>query len=208
VIDVGSTVGNYVVRSKIGEGGMGSVYMAEHPLIGRRVAIKAIHAEYARNPEAVSRFFTEAQAVNKIGHPNIIDVTDFGQSPDGDCYFIMEFLQGESLAGRLKRGRMTLAEVLQICAQISDALAASHGMGILHRDLKPDNVFLVQRGHERNFVKVLDFGLAKLTGTDQDKVSHKTKIGAVMGTPYYMAPEQCQGRPDIDGRADIYASAS
>jgi eukaryotic-like serine/threonine-protein kinase len=206
VIDIGSRVGNYQIKSKLGEGGMGIVFYAEHPLIGRRVAIKVIHPNYARNPEAVSRFFTEAQAVNRIGHPNIVDITDFGQTPEEDSYFVMEYLQGEALAARLRRGRMSLYDALYIGAQIADALAASHSVGILHRDLKPDNVFLVQRGGggDHNFVKVLDFGLAKLTGGDE-KVMHKTRTGSVMGTPYYMAPEQCLGKADIDARADIYA---
>jgi serine/threonine-protein kinase len=204
VIDIGTSVGNYLVKSKLGEGGMGIVFLAEHPLISRRVAIKVIHPDYARNPEAVSRFFTEAQAVNRIGHPNIVDITDFGQSAEGESYFIMEYLAGESLSGRLAKGRMPLAVGLHIAVQVADALAASHASSILHRDLKPDNVFLIIRGHDHSVVKVLDFGLAKLTGGDQ-KSSHKTRTGSVMGTPYYMAPEQCAGKSDIDGRADVYS---
>jgi serine/threonine-protein kinase len=204
MIDVGSTIGNYVVKQKIGEGGMGFVFLAEHPLIGRRMAIKVIHPTYASNAEAVSRFFTEAQAVNKIGHQNIVDVTDFGQTPDGECYFVMEFLSGHALSDLLKQGLPNLQIAFHIASQIADALSASHEAGILHRDLKPDNVYLIGRGADRNFVKVLDFGLAKLT-TGDAKASHKTRAGTVMGTPYYMAPEQCAGKPDIDGRADIYA---
>lgn len=203
MIDIGTSVGNYLVKSKLGEGGMGIVFLAEHPLISRRVAIKVIHPDYARNPEAVSRFFTEAQAVNKIGHPNIVDITDFGQTAEGESYFIMEYLAGESLSSRLAKGRMPLAVGLHIAAQVADALAASHTSNILHRDLKPDNVFLIGRGHDHSVVKVLDFGLAKLTG-DQ-KSSHKTRTGSVMGTPYYMAPEQCAGKSDIDSRADVYS---
>src|SRR5262245_49044236 len=164
MIDVGGSVGNYVVRSKLGEGGMGIVWLAEHPLIGKRVAIKVIHPNYARNPEAVSRFFTEAQAVNRVGHPNIVDITDFGQSPAGESYFVMEFLAGQSLADRMKAGGLDLRRAVHVAMQTADALAASHAAGILHRDLKPDNIFLVKRGHDLDFVKVLDFGLAKLTG--------------------------------------------
>jgi serine/threonine-protein kinase len=204
MIDLGSSVGNYVVKSKLGEGGMGIVYLAEHPLIGRRVAIKVIHPNYARNPEAVSRFFTEAQAVNTIGHPNIVDITDFGQTAEGESYFIMEFLSGESLFTRLRRERMPEQVSLRIAAQVADALSSSHANGILHRDLKPDNIYLVTRGSNREFVKVLDFGLAKLTG-DNKISSHKTRTGSMMGTPYYMAPEQCAGKADIDARADVYS---
>jgi serine/threonine-protein kinase len=204
MIQVGSAVGNYQVKSQIGEGGMGIVWLAEHPLIGRRMAIKVIHPTYARNSEAVSRFFTEAQAVNKIGHPNIVDVTDFGLTPDGECYFVMEYLDGQSLHDRLAAGTMDLRRGLHVAAQVCDALAASHAAGILHRDLKPDNIFLVKRGQDPDFAKVLDFGLAKLTTGDQ-KSSHKTRTGSMMGTPYYMAPEQCAGKADIDARADVYA---
>jgi serine/threonine-protein kinase len=146
VIEVGQSIGNYVIRSLLGEGGMGMVYLAEHPLIGRRVAIKVIHDDLARNADTVSRFFTEAQAVNRIGHPNIVDITDFGQTPRGESYFVMELLSGESLGARLKRdGPLPVLDALYIMEQVADALAASHTAGILHRDLKPDNVFLCAR---------------------------------------------------------------
>jgi serine/threonine-protein kinase len=204
MIAVGSSIGNYQVKSPLGEGGMGIVWLAEHPLIGRRVAIKVIHPTYARNPEAVSRFFTEAQAVNTIGHPNIVDITDFGQTPDGECYFVMEYLDGQALSARLREGSMDLRRGLHVAAQVCDALAASHAAGILHRDLKPDNIFLIRRGQDPDVAKVLDFGLAKLTTGDQ-KSQHKTRTGSMMGTPYYMAPEQCAGKADIDSRADVYA---
>ena len=207
MIDVGGSVGNYVVKSKLGEGGMGIVWLAEHPLIGKRVAIKVIHPNYARNPEAVSRFFTEAQAVNRVGHPNIVDITDFGQSPAGESYFVMEFLSGQSLSTRMAEGSLDLRRAVHVAAQTCDALAASHAAGILHRDLKPDNIYLIKRGPDPDFVKVLDFGLAKLTGA-ADKAAgsqHKTRTGSMMGTPYYMAPEQCAGKADIDARADIYS---
>jgi eukaryotic-like serine/threonine-protein kinase len=203
MIDIGSSVGNYHVRAKLGEGGMGMVFMAEHPLIGRKVAIKVISPAYAANPEAVSRFFTEAQAVNRIGHANIVDVTDFGQTPDGECYCVMEFLSGQSLADRMKTSRLSLVEALHIATQVCDALSASHTNNILHRDLKPDNIFLTKRGGDPSFVKVLDFGLAKLT--TEEKVGHKTRAGTVMGTPYYMSPEQCMGKGTIDSRADVYS---
>jgi len=184
---------------------MGVVYLAEHPVIGKKVALKAIHPELSRNAEVVSRFVTEAKSVNQIGHEHIVDIADFGTTPGGEFYFIMEYLQGESMADRLKReGRLDATRAMVIGAQIADALDASHEHGIIHRDLKPENIFLVARGGSKDFVKVLDFGLAKLVDTEE-KVSHKTRAGSVMGTPYYMAPEQCEGKTEIDHRADIYS---
>lgn len=207
MIDVGQTIGNYRITSKIGEGGMGVVYLAEHPLIGKKVAMKAIHPELSRNPEVVSRFEMEAKAVNQIGHEHIVDIIDFGNTRDGEFYFIMEYLQGESLAERLKREKLIPQKrALTIASQVADALGASHRHRIIHRDLKPENIFLVNRGPGRDFVKVLDFGLAKLTQLEEkSKVNHKTRTGSVMGTPYYMSPEQCEGKLAIDHRADIYA---
>jgi serine/threonine-protein kinase len=205
MIAVGQTIGNYTITAKLGEGGMGVVFLAEHPVIGRKVAMKAIHPELSRNPEVVSRFVTEAKAVNQIGNEHIVDIHDFGTTTDGDFYFIMEFLQGEALSDRLRReAPLEPARALGIAAQVADALAASHAHGIIHRDLKPENIFLIHKGGTTDFVKVLDFGLAKLTLGD-DKVSHKTRTGSVMGTPYYMSPEQCEGRPNIDHRADVYS---
>jgi serine/threonine protein kinase len=205
MIDVGQTIGNYRITSRLGEGGMGVVYLAEHPVIGKKVALKAIHPELSRNAEVVSRFVTEAKSVNQIGHEHIVDIADFGTTPGGEFYFIMEYLQGEAMSDRLKReNRLDATRAMVIGAQIADALDASHEHGIIHRDLKPENIFLVARGGSKDFVKVLDFGLAKLTQTEE-KVSHKTRAGSVMGTPYYMAPEQCEGKTEIDHRADIYS---
>jgi serine/threonine-protein kinase len=205
MIAVGQTIGNYTITAKLGEGGMGVVYLAEHPVIGRKVALKAIHPELSRNPEVVSRFITEAKSVNQIGNEHIVDIHDFGNTSDGEFYFIMEFLQGESLADKLKRERFfPAARALQVAAQVADALAASHKHGIIHRDLKPENIFLIPRGSMVDFVKVLDFGLAKLT-LGEEKVTHKTRTGSVMGTPYYMAPEQCEGKTTVDHRADLYS---
>src|SRR5262245_10029488 len=206
MIDIGHTIGNYKITAKLGEGGMGVVYLAEHPVIGKKVAMKAIHPELSRNSDVVSRFVTEAKAVNQIGHEHIVDIADFGNTADGEFYFVMEYLQGESLSDRLRREhRLDATSALSITGQIADALNASHEQGIIHRDLKPENIFLCNnRGPGRDFVKVLDFGLAKLTLSDQ-KVSHKTRTGSVMGTPYYMSPEQCEGKIEIDHRADIYS---
>jgi len=205
MIAVGQTIGNYLITAKLGEGGMGVVYLAEHPVIGRKVAMKAIHPELSRNPEVVSRFVTEAKSVNQIGNEHIVDIHDFGNTADGEFYFIMEFLQGEALVDRIGHSAPLDPErALAIAAQVADALGASHQHGIIHRDLKPENIFLITKGHTTDFVKVLDFGLAKLTQGD-DKVSHKTRTGSVMGTPYYMSPEQCEGKASIDHRSDIYS---
>jgi serine/threonine protein kinase len=205
MIAVGQTIGNYLLTAKLGEGGMGVVYLAEHPVIGRKVAMKAIHPELSRNAEVVSRFVTEAKSVNQIGNEHIVDIHDFGTTADGEFYFIMEFLQGEALVDHLKRAApFDVARALAIASQVTDALGASHQHGIIHRDLKPENIFLITKSHTSDFVKVLDFGLAKLT-QGEDKVSHKTRTGSVMGTPYYMSPEQCEGKPNIDHRSDIYS---
>jgi serine/threonine-protein kinase len=201
---IGKQVGNYQIRHKLGEGGMGSVYLAEHPRIGKKVALKILHAEFTANQDVTTRFFNEARAVNDIGHPNIVDIMDFGQIEGGSVYFIMEFLQGRSLA-QVIRDEAPLApdRALAISLQIADALAASHRHRIVHRDLKPDNIILQPRGSQTDFVKVLDFGIAKLTG-DQPG-SHRTRTGIVMGTPAYMSPEQCEGKGQVDHRTDVYA---
>jgi serine/threonine protein kinase len=202
---VGQVVGNYKITAKLGEGGMGVVYLAEHPVIGKKVALKVIHPDLARNPDVVSRFIMEAKSVNQIGHEHIVDIGDFGNTQNGEFYFIMEYLAGESLADRLKReARLSQARGLAIAAQIADALGASHDQGIIHRDLKPENIFLITRHGDPDFVKVLDFGLAKLTQVEE-KVTHKTRAGWVMGTPYYMSPEQGEGKIEIDHRADVYS---
>jgi serine/threonine protein kinase len=205
---IGQTIGNYLVTQKLGEGGMGSVYLAEHPHIGKKVALKVLHAEFASNQEVVSRFFNEAKAVNDIQHPNIVDIIDYGvlQMSAGDAlvYFIMEFLPGITLTELIRREAPLAPErALTIALQVADALSASHKSHIVHRDLKPDNIILIQRGREHDFVKLLDFGIAKLTG-DQPG-SRRTRTGIVMGTPAYMSPEQCEGRGSVDHRTDIYA---
>ena len=205
MIGIGSTVGNYRVMKKLGSGAMGNVFLAEHPMIGKKVALKVIHSDLAENEEMVSRFFNEARAVTQIGHANIVEVIDFGQTPEGDNFIVMELLEGESLGDVLKRTPiMPLGDVKRIAIQIAEGLDASHSRGIIHRDLKPDNVYLITRAGRTDFVKILDFGLAKLT-QGGGAMSHKTRAGSVLGTPHYMAPEQCEGRPDIDARVDVYA---
>ena len=205
---IGQTIGNYLVTQKLGEGGMGSVYLAEHPHIGKKVALKVLHAEFASNQEVVSRFFHEAKAVNDIQHPNIVDIVDYGVLQHGTndrlVYFIMEYLAGGTLSQLIRNESPLPPErTFSIALQVADALAASHRCNIVHRDLKPDNIILGQRGRERDFVKLLDFGIAKLTG-DQPG-SRRTRAGIVMGTPAYMSPEQCDGRGAVDHRTDIYA---
>jgi len=207
---IGQTIGNYLVTQKLGEGGMGSVYLAEHPTIGKKVALKVLHSEFSTNQDVADRFFREAKAVNDIGHPNIVDVVDFGIIQAGRgreqlVYFIMEYLAGFTLSQVIRNESPLPPErALGIALQVADALAASHKCGIVHRDLKPDNIILLQRGRERDFVKLLDFGIAKLTGGSAAG-SHRTRAGIVMGTPAYMSPEQCEGRDSVDLRTDVYA---
>src|SRR5687768_3541605 len=190
-LPVGSLAGEYRIEKKIGEGGMGSVYGARHPLIGKRAAIKVIRRELSSSREAVDRFVLEAQSVNQIGHPNIVDVFGFGQLPDGRSFFVMEWLQGESLRERLQRP-LPFPDAIEILENIAKALQAAHDAGVVHRDLKPDNVFLSSMRGEKPIVKLLDFGLAKLTGSDSQR-SDRTRTGVVMGTPLYLSPEQAKG---------------
>jgi serine/threonine-protein kinase len=202
---IGQTIGNYVVQKKVGEGGMGVVYLAEHPRIHRRVAIKVLLPQYAQNPEVVSRFFNEAKAANEIRNEHIVDILDFGELPDGAPYIIMEWLDGKSLSDVLDaHGKLPLARAVHIARGIARALSAAHGHGIVHRDLKPDNIFLLERAGDPDFVKVLDFGIAKLVGNETAASDVKTKTGALIGTPSYMSPEQCRGIP-VDQRSDIYS---
>jgi serine/threonine protein kinase len=201
---LGQTLGSFRVISLLGEGGMGRVYLAEHVLIGRRAAIKVLAAEIADNEDFVSRFFTEARAVNDIRHPNIVEVTDFGTF--GKLPFIvMELLDGETLEQRLARVRvLDAASAARVVAQVAAAVGAGHDHGMVHRDLKPANIFLRNHPDYPDFVKVLDFGIAKLVASDRN-VQHHTEMGALIGTPAYMSPEQCLGDTHLDHRSDIYS---
>jgi tRNA A-37 threonylcarbamoyl transferase component Bud32 len=199
----GTSVGEYQIESKLGQGGMASVYAGIQPVIGKKVAIKVMSRQLCVDPVQVERFVQEARAVNQIGHPNIVDVFAFGALPDGRSYFVMEWLQGETLASRLKRGWLTAPEAVAVMFQICDGLAAAHDKGIVHRDLKPENIFLVPVRNRRMLVKVLDFGIAKLLGRRDARVD-KTAEGSTPGTPSYMSPEQARGK-DVDHRSDIYA---
>jgi len=205
---IGETFGNYRVTELIGEGGMGVVYLAEHPAIGRRAAVKILRPGLTDNPEILKRFFNEARAANAIRHPGIVEVFDCGTLASGVSYIVMELLEGENLAARLRRvGRMRHPEARRIAAQTASALAAAHAAGIVHRDLKPDNLYLVpdDRDSSLEMIKVLDFGIAKLGQQGSNVSSVRTRTGSVMGTPAYMSPEQCRGTREIDHRTDIYA---
>ncbi|HEX9104182.1 MAG TPA: serine/threonine-protein kinase, partial [Polyangia bacterium] len=200
---IGQSVGNYVIQRQLGEGGMGAVYLAEHPRIGRKVAIKVLLRELSANAQAVTRFFNEARASSEIRNEHIVDVLDFGELADGASYLVLEFLDGQTLTQLLSRGPLGVRRTLHIVNGVGRALGAAHAAGIVHRDLKPDNVMLVKRGSDDDFVKVLDFGIAKLSQA-QLEPGMKTKTGALLGTPSYMSPEQCRGLP-VDHRSDIYS---
>ncbi|MDB4972357.1 MAG: Serine/threonine protein kinase PrkC, regulator of stationary phase [Myxococcaceae bacterium] len=193
--------GRYRIDAQIGEGGMGVVYKATHIALNKTLALKILRGDVAKEPEAVQRFMQEAQAATSIGHENIIDINDFGRLPDGTAYFVMEYLNGHPLNDLIKRGgSIPTRDALHILRQIASALGAAHVRGIVHRDLKPDNVFVLSRGEMGNFVKVLDFGIAKV-GTSKNRL---TRTGMVFGTPHYMSPEQAAGQ-GVDARTDIYA---
>src|SRR6187551_3330990 len=185
---------------------MGAVYEGENARIHRRVAIKVLHAEVASNGDAVARFEREAQAAGRIGSEHIVEVLDLGQLVDGERYMVMEFMDGEALSSRIHHsGRLTTAQLYPIAVQMLEGLGAAHAAGIIHRDLKPDNVYLVRsKKAQSDFVKLLDFGISKFSAIGGE--FSMTRTGAVMGTPYYMAPEQAKGAKDIDIRVDIYAA--
>ena len=203
---VGQRIGSYVVDRLLGEGGTGAVYACRHTLIDREVAVKVLHDEHARDPDQVARFFQEAKAAADVGHPNIIVIIDYGTLPTpggARTYLMMESLDGESLDKRLRRQPLTLDEIAHVMAQITSALVACHAKGVIHRDLKPSNVFLCDRRFDPLFVKVLDFGTAKLAAPAPGM--RRTQYGVVIGTPPYMSPEQCEGRGAIDHRSDVYS---
>ena len=203
---IGTSIGNYRIERLIGEGGMGKVYLAEHPSIGRQAAVKVLTPTDAGDPQIVSRFITEARAANAIRHPNIVDIYDSGVLDGGTPYIVMEYLEGETLAQTMARGRVPVADAIDWGCQIAEALAAAHAREVVHRDLKPDNLFLVPdpRRFGKKQIKVLDFGIAKLQRRSFDQV-HMTRTGALLGTPLYMSPEQCMSMKNIDARTDIYS---
>src|SRR5579864_2887467 len=205
---IGQTLGGkYKVIRLVGEGGMGAVYEGEQQLgkAKRKVAVKTLHAHLSLDPKIKARFEREVGTVAELQHPNTIQVYDFGSNAEGILYIVMEFLQGRSLATLLeKEGAMPADRVERIMQQICGSLEEAHGRGIVHRDLKPDNVVLVDRAGQKDFVKVLDFGIAKRSNEADQSEQKLTQQGTVLGTPPYMSPEQFTGRP-IDARSDIYS---
>jgi serine/threonine-protein kinase len=198
---IDAVVGSFRLIRKLGGGGMGTVYLGEHTLIGSKVAVKFLHEHFASNEALVQRFLAEARAVNLIGHENIINIFDMNVLPPRRYYLVMEYLEGQPLAALLGRPVAPTVAV-PILTQVCDALQAAHGHGVIHRDLKPENIFLVRHDRTPYFVKVLDFGIAKLL--DRDLAPAQTSMGTLLGTPEYMAPEQWTEQP-VDGRTDLYA---
>ncbi|MFZ5443659.1 MAG: protein kinase domain-containing protein [Myxococcota bacterium] len=194
-------VGSYKILKLLGTGGMGSVYLGEHTGIGSRAAIKFLHEHLASNPDLVQRFYAEARSVNVIGHANIVSIFDMNVLPPNRYYLVMEYLEGQSIEALVQKGSVPLGRTVHILAQVCDALDQAHQAGVVHRDLKPENIMLVKRGRQDDFVKILDFGIAKLHG---NVPSRKTATGVIIGTPDYMAPEQAAGEV-VDGRTDQYS---
>lgn len=205
ISNLGDTVaGKYAIEGILGRGGMGVVYQASHVMTGRRVAIKRMLRERVSD-EARERFFREAQAVGRIHHPNVIDIYDVGEDDEG-LFLVMEFLHGESLGDALERFRLSAEDLIYVLMPALRGIHAAHQVNVIHRDLKPDNIFLCRGpdGSARE-AKVLDFGISKLVGSDRNKMESLTQAGALIGTPYYMAPEQVMGSKNIDARTDVYA---
>jgi putative nucleotidyltransferase with HDIG domain len=201
----GRVFGGYRLVTPMRSGGMGTVYYAEHTLIGRRAAVKILHPEVSRNPQVLARFLIEARAANDIRHPNVVEITDIGQSDDVH-FIVMSFLDGETVGERLERNKILDEDVaVRIVRQVASALAAAHDHGIVHRDLKPENIFLLNHPDYPDYVKVLDFGIAKLMGPQGQNAVRNTMAGTVLGTPAYMSPEQCRPEADLDHRSDIYS---
>jgi len=201
---VGMVLDRYRVLEKIGEGGMGAVYAVEHVMLQKRMAMKLLRAELSSNKDLVTRFQNEAVAAGRIGQENIVAVTDFGRTPDGLVYFVMEELHGKSLAEVIRaEGGLSMARTMGIAAQVCRALQAAHQAGIVHRDLKPENIILAVREGVVDFVKVLDFGIAKTT-EQQPTGTRLTQVGMIVGTPEYMSPEQASGK-HVDPRSDVYS---
>jgi tRNA A-37 threonylcarbamoyl transferase component Bud32 len=196
----------YRILKKLGEGGMGSVYLAEHTTINKRLAIKVLSPEYSHKQDLVDRFLQEARAASMIEQENVVEITDFGSTPGGSVFFAMEFLNGEDLAGTIKReGPLPWSRVRVMMLQVCTALSAAHAAGIIHRDMKPENCYRIKRGSNEDFIKVLDFGIAKVQSDEGDGGKGLTRTGMIFGTPEYMSPEQAKGEK-VDHRVDIYAA--
>ncbi len=197
----GAALGEFRIEKKIGEGGMGTVFSAVHPMIAKRAAIKILKHQLCRDKKMIERFIDEARAVNQIGHPNIVDIFAFGEMPDGRRYLAMEWLRGETLRDQIRRGPMSITQMAKVIRPLARALEAAHDKQVIHRDLKPENVFLVEVPHDEPHVKLLDFGIAKLAGeksrTDSD---HQ-----ILGTPTYISPEQARDANDAGPMSDVYS---
>jgi serine/threonine-protein kinase len=204
---IGETIGNYRVIAKLGEGGMGAVFLAEHVVLGRKVAVKVLRPEGAANQEMLHRFFLEARSTASLQHPALVDVFDYGFHTNESPYIIMEYVEGESLAARIQRmGKLPIPMVVDVARQIAAGMGMAHLAGLVHRDLKPGNIQLAggRKGQSCDTVKILDFGIAKLMSPDPI-TGPLTQMSAFLGTPMYMAPEQCLGAGNVDHRSDIYA---
>ncbi len=202
---LGNSLGEYVVVAQIADGAMGRVYEGRHAQTKQRVAIKILHPEIARDNVAVERFKREADTARELEHPHVVKVIDFGQTADGSHFMTMEYLEGEELGNRVRRdGALPPARVVRIIAQLAEALDHAHSFGVIHRDLKPDNVFLVQ-SDDGDIVRILDFGSVKLQVETGAKL---TAFGTTLGSPYYMSPEQAMGKLDVDSRTDVFACAA
>jgi len=206
---VGATLaGRYLIVRRIGEGGMGAVYEAKHTIIGKRVAVKVLLEKFLAKSDFVARLLQEARLASAIGHEHIVDVTDFGTTDDGRAFVVMEFLEGEALSQLVMReAPLPVERALRLARQVASALAAAHAKGIVHRDVKPENVYLIRRG-DADFVKVVDFGISKAVkqGQGEDAPDYRlTNTGLLLGTPLYMSPEQARGEEDLDQRVDVWA---
>ena len=202
---IGSVLGDrYRVVSRIGMGGMGAVYLAQHITLKRDLAVKVLLPEFGGKEEFVRRFEREAESASRLAHPHIIAVTDFGRTTDGLLFLVMEYLDGRSLSSLIREGPLPVTRAVTIVRQMLAALNRAHAAGIVHRDLKPDNIMLIDREGQHDFVKILDFGIAKVTEPEPGREA-LTQAGVVFGTPEYLSPEQALG-DKIDARADLYAT--
>jgi tRNA A-37 threonylcarbamoyl transferase component Bud32 len=206
LLEPGSEIAErYRIIRLLGSGGMGNVYLAEHMSIGKEVAIKTLNLDYARRKTLRERFLREARSASQIRHPNVVDITDFGSTKEGAPFIAMEYLDGEDLKQTLDReGRLPFERARHLILQICRALQAAHDKGFIHRDVKPANCFRIEHGGVPDFIKVVDFGIAKTTSGAGD-ASELTKTGVIVGTAAYMSPEQARGDSDIDARADVYS---